>query len=529
MMLFNSIPIKMMPATIFILINFVLVARYNIHMFQLNGYKPKEHFDWIRQHFINQVFMVFVFTVGMYHIKPDNFFVEVFMELCLYSVMIMTFLIYNRYRVEKVKKKLVYTARVKRLIATMTFINLCVVVPVLISDYRNIDGALMILMAFQFLILIFAAYMNTPMEKAINKHYINDAKRILNEHPNLTIIGVTGSFGKTSVKFYLHTLLSEKYNVLATPESYNTPMGIVKTIRGDLKPTDEIFICEMGARHVGDIKEICDIVHPHYGVITALGPQHIETFFHIENIKKTKFELADSLPEDGMLFLNNDNDAIRLNAVNYNNTIMYGCKENPNGYRARLLSTSIHGSEFEVITPTGEKQTYQMKLIGEHNIVNVCGAIAVANSLGIALKDLRVPVRRLTPVEHRMQIIDHGSYTIIDDAFNSNPVGSKAALETLSQFDGIKIMITPGMVELGSQEEDLNRRFGNYAADACDYILLVGAKRTEPIKKGAFQRNFPQSRLKTFYKFEEAFDYALQIEGEGHKYILLENDLPDNY
>lgn len=113
----------------------------------------------------------------------------------------------------------------------------------------------------------------------ITNHFINDAKRMLKEVPGLTIIGITGSYGKTSVKYYLQTLLQDHFNVLITPESYNTPMGVVKTIRGSLKSTHEIFVCEMGARHVGDIKEICDIVHPHHGVITSIGPQHLETFF----------------------------------------------------------------------------------------------------------------------------------------------------------------------------------------------------------------------------------------------------------
>lgn len=161
---------------------------------------------------------------------------------------------------------------------------------------------------------IVANVINHPMEAGINQHYINDAVKA-EKRPGLTVISVTGSYSKTSVKFYLQTLLQEKYNVLVTPESFNTPMGVVRTIRGSLKPTTEIFVCEMGARHVGDIKEICDMVHPNHGVITSIGPQHLETFFNMENIQKTKFELADALPEGGMLFLNGDNDYIQQQAA----------------------------------------------------------------------------------------------------------------------------------------------------------------------------------------------------------------------
>ena len=156
-------------------------------------------------------------------------------------------------------------------------------------------------------------------------------------------------------------------------------------------------------------------------------------------------------------------------------------------------------------------------------------AISVAHRLGMSLKSLKVPVRRIEPVAHRMQLIDHGEVTIIDDAYNSNPVSSKAAVETLALFDGIKILITPGMVELGDKEEKYNYKFGTYAADCCDYILLVGRKRSKPIRDGVLSKGFPEEKCLVYDKLEDAVQYAYKIKGQGHKYILLENDLPDNY
>jgi UDP-N-acetylmuramyl pentapeptide synthase len=332
------------------------------------------------------------------------------------------------------------------------------------------------------------------------------------------------------VKFYLQTLLQSKFNVLVTPESYNTPMGVVKTLRGSLKPTHEIFVCEMGARYVGDIKEICDIVHPDMGVITSIGPQHLETFGDMAHIQSTKFELADALPKGGKLFLNGDNDYIQEKAVSYNDKVFYYSEKKGEGYTSEILSVSQYGTEFSVTAPNGETETFRMKLIGAHNVINVVGAISVANTLGIPLKDLIVPVRRIQPVEHRMQMRPHGDVTIIDDAYNSNPVGSKAAVETLKMFDGARILVTPGMVELGDKEEEFNYKFGTYAADCCDYIILVGKEdHIAPIRKGAIDSSFPEDKLKSFAKLEEALEYAYKIKDEGHKYILLENDLPDNY
>ena len=162
-------------------------------------------------------------------------------------------------------------------------------------------------------------------------------------------------------------------------------------------------------------------------------------------------------------------------------------------------------------------------------MINVLGAIAVANMNGIPLKELKIPVRRIESVEHRMQIRDRGNITLIDDAYNSNPAGSKAAIETLAMFEGIRILITPGMVELGEKEEEYNYKFGTYAAEHCDYIILVGEKHTRPIAEGIRSRSFPEGKLKVFERLEDALSYAYVIKDEGHKYILLENDLPDNY
>ena len=142
--------------------------------------------------------------------------------------------------------------------------------------------------------------------KSINNSYVNDARRIIGEMPSLKVVGITGSYGKTSTKHYLNRILSEQFNVVMTPGSFNTPMGVTRTIREMLKPYTEIFICEMGAKQRGDIKEICDIVHPQYGIITAVGEQHMESFKSIENVQRTKFELADALPADGFCVVNDD-------------------------------------------------------------------------------------------------------------------------------------------------------------------------------------------------------------------------------
>ena len=217
------------------------------------------------------------------------------------------------------------------------------------------------------------------------------------------------------------------------------------------------------------------------------------------------------------------------NKSGYKNITFYHSEKIGEGYYASDISVSNLGTEFTVTAPDGETERFSMKLVGAHNVINVMGAIAVANRFGISLSDLKIPVRRLRPVPHRMEMKDNGNVTIIDDAFNSNPIGSKAAVETLALFDGIRILITPGMVELGAEEAEYNRKFGTYAADCCDYILLVGRKHTEPILAGIQSKGFPDKNVEVFDNVGDAINYAYQIKGQGHKYILLENDLPDNY
>ena len=573
---------------------YAYALRYNMHMFQLNGYKNDEHPRWLKKNLRQQWLLVFTGILGILRVLaaliPDGIGRGIALwttDVLAILTLLLVRLVYRAMKRLNTKSKFNYTPRVKRMITTIIVLTVivlaaCMITPLVMAGGPSaihwslgsndaqagfpgfLAGVFLILISLQLVFNMISNVINRPIEKGVNQYYINDAKKKLKSVPGLQIIGVTGSYGKTSVKFYLQTLLQGKYNVLVTPESYNTPMGIVKTIRGSLKPTHELFICEMGARHVGDIKEDTDIVHPHHGVITSVGPQHLETFHSMENIQKTKFELADALPEGGKLFLNGDNEYIQQQAKLYKNKFFYysdieagtSRKADPDntrtdkaevdkaedpavhhsteaeraaGYCAKDVTVSQMGTEFTVTAPNGEEERFQMKLVGAHNVINVVGAISVAHQFGMSLKELKIPVRRIQPVEHRMQMREQGNVTIIDDAYNSNPVGSKAAVETLAMFDGIRILVTPGMVELGAKEDEYNYKFGTYAADCCDYVLIVGKKNRESIRKGVLDKGFPVEKCICVDKLEDAMTYAYSIKGQGHKYILLENDLPDNY
>ena len=535
---------------------FWLTLRYNMHMFQLNTYLNNEQATWISKNFRLQWILAFSMVLGLVSmplLKIGFTPLSVFIILLIWLTLAVIIVVYRLMIEMSSKKPLVFTARVKRMIVAIIVISLLMLIVPLVWEAIHLEEGKVIyiaavngfvawLVGAQLFMNMLANLVNKPAEEFINNGYIRDAKKILAQNPDLTIIGITGSYGKTSVKFYLETLLKAKYSVLVTPESYNTPMGIVKTIRGQLKRSHEIFVCEMGARYVGEIKEICDIVHPEHGVISSIGPQHLDTFGSIGNIQMTKFELADALPEDGMLFLNGDSEYItehlyylRQSGAKlppaYVSPVMYHAEGATDGYYATDIKVSTAGTSFTAHTPDGDSFDYDMKLIGVHNVINVMAAIAVAHKMGISLKEMKIPVRRIKSVPHRMEMKTQGAVTIIDDAFNSNPVGSKAAVETLALFDGLRVLVTPGMVELGADEASYNYKFGTYAANCCDYILLVGGKHTDPIREGALSAGFPEKKCLRFNRVGEAIDYAYSIStGEGeHKYILLENDLPDNY
>lgn len=499
----------------------------SMHFFQLNSYRFDTHSKWIREnsrkyltHNIISVLMLIVVLI------PMNPMVKAIALEVLFIISLPT------EKPKKAKKPLVYTARVKRMLFTTLLVIAAVLVPTTIKGLTSAHEtyplfAMVIIYAVSPVVVLVANLINKPVELSINQYYTNDAKKMLKACPDLKIIGITGSYGKTSVKYYLTTLLKSKYNVLMTPESYNTPMGVVKTVRGSLKATHEIFVCEMGAKWVGDIKELCDIVHPHHGIITSIGPQHLESFKTLEAIKGTKFELADALPEGGMLFLNGDDENIDSYKGDRKH-ISYSLEGGD--YSAFDIAVSERGTTFKVKAPDGETQEFSTKLIGRHNVLNIVGAIAVSHKMGIELKDLRSAVRKLEGVPHRLQLSDKGNMTIIDDAYNSNPSGTKAALEALSLFNGFKILVTPGMVELGSKQDELNREFGQGAADVCDYVVLVGEKQAVPIKAGLLDKNYDESKIYVASNINDALNHVYAINSQGKKKIvLLENDLPDNY
>lgn len=503
---------------------FITSSLRQMHMFQLNSYSGVKHCRWMKKNIVAILTNIFAFLLCIIY-----FFYPAYW---LISIPFVVFGFLNIPR-KKAKKPLVFTTRVIRMFVTETIILVALILILFFICGLDPIFTLILLLPFQALIfafipfiIILANFVNSPVEAMVRQYYINDAKKMLKSCPDLKIIGITGSYGKTSMKFFLTTLLKGKYDVLMTPESYNTPMGVVKTIRTSLKGYHEIFVCEMGAKKVREIDELCRIAEPQHGIVTSIGPQHLETFKSVENVVKTKFELADYVKDKGNCFVNIDNEYIRNNLPE--GAVTYGTTEDAD-YYAKVISVSRQGTKFSVRFPDGQTEEFNSILIGGHNVVNLCGAVAMAHFMGVSPLEIKAQMPKITAVPHRLQLLEKGPYTIIDDAFNSNPSGSAAALDTLALFEDFKMLVTPGMVELGAKEEELNREFGRHAAKVCDYVVLVGKKQSAPILAGLKDEGYPDDKIFVADSFNEGINHAYSVTTEKRKIILLENDLPDNY
>ena len=497
--------------------------RLGVHMLQQEFYLNKNYFNWVKKH-PGKNFLVRDILIPAFALTGTMFLPEIVAFAVWSALNIFGFLSLLKNRT-KAKKPLVFTARVKRLTVTGIILLAAWCTLLYFSPMHFLLQLVGNLLSFLFVLV--ANFVNMPIEKAVAGRYIRDAKKIIRRMNHLKVIGVTGSYGKTSSKYILTEILSRRFTTLMTPESYNTTMGVVRTVREKLKPIHEIFVCEMGAQSTGEIKEICDIVSPQYGIITSIGPQHLETFKSIENIIKTKFELYDALPEKSNSVVNLSSYYIKENkpdrSVGYSLT-----KEDGGEYYAEDISYGPSGASFKICGKDIEPFAVESKLLGKHNILNIVGAAALALKLGMTPEEIALAVKRIKPVPHRLEPVKHaGGILVIDDAFNSNLEGAKSAVEVLGSFEkGKRMLITPGMVELGEKEYEFNKIFGEHAAKYSDYIILVGKKQTEPIKDGL--GDFPAENLFIAEDLNEALAQMRKVAGPGWT-VLFENDLPDLY
>ena len=398
-----------------------------LHIMQLESYQNDGMFRWITKNpklAFKKGAIQFLVTGAVYLLTgtlivalKEHFTSSLMIYLVRIGITNLVFVIINvimafkDYKeIKNAKKPLKYTSRAKRLLVFNFFI-LVMLQFLFLGYFNDIDYFMIQPILFSFFIftlpvnMIIANWFARPTEDAINNHYINQARKILRkkEYKNLIKIGITGSYGKTSTKFILKSILSEKYNVLATPGSYNTTMGNVRVIREQLKPEHNVFISEMGARKRFDIQEICQFVKPTIGLITSIGPQHLETFKNIENVAKTKAELLNGVEEEGAVFLPKDNShCFELYKKDNHKKFLYSTKKDGSDVYAKNIKVTKEGSTFTVATKKGEFDC-KTKLLGEHNVQNIMGCVAIAEYLGLTNEEIQRGIEKIEPVVKRIE------------------------------------------------------------------------------------------------------------------------------
>ncbi len=502
----------------------------SFHMLQQNKYnRKKTYLKWLKRNpkqFVDFSILFVLFIIFMFTGTADillgcfaGFYIILIVKMYLDS------------KSSQNKLPLKYTARMKRLLVTNTITNILpILIMALFVNESNLIYFILILGLIGYLnnlYILVALLINTPVESYVGYYFKRKAINKLKSMPDLKVIGITGSYGKTSSKNILNDILSIKYNTLPTPKNFNTPFGLMISINNYLDKFTDIFIAEMGACQAGDIKELCDLVHPKYGIITRIGLAHLATFGSQENIQKTKFELVESLPDDGLCVLNGDDEWQRSYKKKSGCRVKWiGINSEDVDVRAVNITLSPEGTEFDcLIKGDSNKYHFQTRLLGEANVYNILAGIALGLEFGMNMEQLKAGVRKVRAVEHRLELKSKGDITFIDDAYNSNPTGSKMAIDVLRMMPGKHIIVTPGMIELGDQEYEKNKEFG-MQMKGIDEVILVGEEKTKPIQDGLREIGFDEEHIHIINDVLKSFDLVNKLK-DGETYVLLENDLPD--
>lgn len=518
-------------------------VRFFLHIFQLETYKFDRYGRWLAKNLRSTVLrpshaagaaVLGLGGAGLSFLDPA--------WVAAGALILWTgaFISSRRYRSDQEKKPLAFTERMTRLAAATGALT---VLPVLLGGLYGWSigtpaGVLWYLLGFWAtdlgapLWVALGAALMQPVETYIHEGFKREARRHLRERPDLTVVGVTGSYGKTSTKFILAELLRQKYNVYATPSSYNTPMGMCLAINEHLKPEHQVLVLEYGIRYPGDMDELCDIAEPDVSVVTTIGVAHLDTMGSQDAIAQEKGRLVDRTSAEGATVLNADDDRVRAMAGRADGTVwQVSVDGHPDAdLTAKNVQYDTEGTSFDVRDDTGTEATIRTQLLGAHNVLNVLLGLSVGRRMGLRLRQMAHAARRIEPIEHRLQLRHEGDLTVIDDAFNSNPVGARNAVEILGQMTGgRRVIVTPGMVEMGDRQWDENKTLGTHIArHEIDRAVLVGEEQTAAIREGLAEAGYPNEQIVVVSSLFEAQEWTSSHLHSGD-IVLYENDLPDQY
>lgn len=434
------------------------------------------------------------------------------------------------------KISLKLTARAKRILLVAIGIAVAVLIVVL-GLLAGSPGWLVWLAAVPFfqllpLCLMAAKVSLDPDERRRQNEFLQEAKDNL-ARVNPYVIGITGSFGKTSVKALLGELLEVALGpTFWPPKSINTPMGVTRELRERLKPGHKYAVTEMGAYNVGSVERLCALTPPKAAIVTAVGLMHLERFGSQENIYLAKSELPRAIPADGILVCNGDNPGARKMATEFKKktTLVYGLDQTAGPLDCWITDITLTpaGTTF-VIHLKDSTYRAKTKMFGRPALSNILAAFTMATALGADPSFVAAAIANLEPFDNRLEVKRVGGFLQINDAYNSNPDGFRAALDVLRELPGgKKILMTPGMIELGDRQAPENQAIGEYAAKICDHVIVVAETNREAIVAGLRAGGLSAEQITTTPTRAAAFE-ALEKLRTIEDVTLIENDLPDLY
>lgn len=408
-------------------------------------------------------------------------------------------------------------------------LSIAVLTSILISQqFLLISYPIVLLLLIQLLspfFILLAQIFILPFETYQKNKIITKATQKLRKMSQLRVIAITGSYGKTSTKDILYTLIWKKYRVVKTLRSYNNPLSLAQTIIDFTKSNTDIFIAEVGAYKKGEIKKIGAWLKPDVSVITAVAPQHLEKFGSIENIAMAKFELVESLDKNGLAIINSENQIlIDLSKNSYSKTIYY----NDDNYFVSDIKVLADGTSFTLNTPA-KSIPVKIPMVGEHHAKNFLAAATVALKLGLTLDEIAKRASLIQPTPHRLEIKRQGNVTIIDNSYNTNPESSKSSLKLLNNLPGKqKIIITPGLVELGKECRKENIQFAKNLSKVATEVIIVGNHAKKYLIEGLNEEGYLKNNIHLVSSTKNGISLAIRLT-QNKSTILIENDLPDQY
>jgi len=455
------------------------------------------------------------FSKYLYHLQKERkkywYFLYCLLTIFLFKfnliyLCLVTILLF--YLIKESKPK--YTNRIKRVL----IINGILLTILLLTN------TLKYVFTLPFLYLCILQCISLFVEKIVFSRYLKKAKRKIK---NKYVIGITGSCGKTSVKNIIYDLMVNDFNVSKSPKSYNTRIGIVKSINENVSSYDEYFVCEYGVDKLKGMDKLLRIVKPNVAIITEIGNQHLLSFKNVNNILKEKIKLIESLDNKGIGIINNDNEYLRNYDYKSKTILRYGIEFYSDVMGKNIYLDSQY-SEFDLYIKNRYISRVRISLLSRHSVENVLCGITVCLALNMDIKDILRNLKNLSFLEHRLERKKIQGIEVIDDSFNSNIKGFKEALEILSKDNKYKVVITPGIIEQGNNNENVSIEIAKELINKADYVCLV-TKNSEYIQKYFMENNYSNYVYKD--NFLEAFDHVKKIDKE--KIILIENDLPDIY